>query len=96
MLQQARLIEHGPAFVLSDILCVSGRKLLNTLAQNGKLEADDVLKAVRGKTKFSKEEMNGFSASVEDAVEAISYMLKGDTQKAMNLYNKKGIGEGTE
>ena len=46
--------------------------------------------------KFSKEEMNGFSASVEDAVEAISYMLKGDTQKAMNLYNKKGIGEGTK
>jgi hypothetical protein len=33
---------------------------------------------------------------VEDAVEAISYMLKGDTQKAMNLYNKKGIGEGTK
>ena len=33
--------------VLSDILCVSGRKLLNTLAQTGKLETDDVLKAVR-------------------------------------------------
>ncbi len=46
--------------------------------------------------KFSKEEMNGFSASVDNAVEAICYMLKGDTQKAMNLYNKKGIGEGTE
>ena len=43
--------------VLSDILCVSGRKLLNTLAQTGKLETDDVLKAVRGKTKFSKEEI---------------------------------------
>ena len=57
MLQQARLIEHGPAFVLSDILCVSGRKLLNTLAQNGKLEADDVLKAVRGKTKYSKDDI---------------------------------------
>lgn len=46
--------------------------------------------------KFSKEEMKGFSASVENAVDAILYMLKGDTQKAMNLYNKKGIGEGTE
>ena len=43
--------------VLSDILCVSGRKLLDTLAQTGKLETDDVLKAVRGKTKFSKEEI---------------------------------------
>ena len=43
--------------VLSDILCVSGRKLLNTLAQNGTLTTDDVLKAVRGKTKFSKEEI---------------------------------------
>ncbi len=46
--------------------------------------------------KFSKEELKDFSASVEDAVDAISYMLKGDTQKAMNLYNKKGIGEGTK
>lgn len=46
--------------------------------------------------KFSKEEMKGFSASVENAVEAIEYMVKGDTPKAMNLYNKKGIGEGTE
>ena len=43
--------------VLSDILCVSGRKLLNTLAQTGKLTTDDVLKAVRGKTKYSKEEI---------------------------------------
>ena len=43
--------------VLSDILCVSGRKLLNTLAQTGTLTTDDVLKAVRGKTKFSKEEI---------------------------------------
>ena len=46
--------------------------------------------------KFSKEEMKGFSASVENAAEAIEYMVKGDTPKAMNLYNKKGIGEGTE
>ena len=46
--------------------------------------------------KFSKEELKDFSSSVEDAVDAISYMLKGDTQKAMNLYNKKGIGEGTK
>ncbi len=46
--------------------------------------------------KFSKEELKDFSASVEDAAEAISYMLKGETQKAMNLYNKKGIGEGTK
>ena len=43
--------------VLSDILCVSGQKLLNTLAQAGKLETDDVRKAVRGKTKCSKEEI---------------------------------------
>lgn len=43
--------------VLSDILCVSGRKLLNTLAQNGTLTASDVLEAVRGKTKCSKEEI---------------------------------------
>ena len=43
--------------VLSDILCVSGRKLLNTLAQNGTLTATDVLEAVRGKTKCSKEEI---------------------------------------
>ena len=43
--------------VLSDILCVSGRKLLNTLAQNGALTAADVLEAVRGKTKCSKEEI---------------------------------------
>lgn len=43
--------------VLSDILCVSGRKLLDTLAQTGKLETDDVLKAVRGKTKYSKEDI---------------------------------------
>ena len=46
--------------------------------------------------KFSKEEMKGFSASVEDAVDAIGYMLKGETSRAMNLYNKKGIGEGTD
>ena len=46
--------------------------------------------------KFSKEEMKGFSASVEDAADAIGYMLKGETSRAMNLYNKKGIGEGTE
>lgn len=31
--------------VLSDILCVSGRKLLNTLAQTGVLSPEDVLKA---------------------------------------------------
>ena len=43
--------------VLSDILCVSGRKLLDTLAQTGTLTTDDVFKAVRGKTKFSKEEI---------------------------------------
>ncbi len=43
--------------VLSDILCVSGRNLLNTLAQNGTLTTDDVFTAVRGKTKFSKEEI---------------------------------------
>lgn len=43
--------------VLSDILCVSGRKLLNTLAQNGALTPADVLEAVRGKTKCSKEEI---------------------------------------
>ena len=43
--------------VLSDILCVSGRNLLNTLAQTGTLTTDDVLKTVRGKTKFSKEEI---------------------------------------
>jgi transposase len=43
--------------VLSDILCVSGRKLLNTLAQTGTLTTDDVLKAVRGKTKHSKEDI---------------------------------------
>lgn len=43
--------------VLSDILCVSGRKLLNTLAQNGTLTLADVLEAVRGKTKCSKEEI---------------------------------------
>ena len=43
--------------VLSDILCVSGRKLLDTLAQNGTLTTDDVFTAVRGKTKFSKEEI---------------------------------------
>ncbi len=46
--------------------------------------------------KFSKEELKDFSQSVEDAVDAISYMLKGDNQKAMNLFNKKGIGEGTK
>lgn len=44
--------------------------------------------------KFSKEDMKVFSSSVEDAVDAISYMIKGDTLKAMNLYNKKGTGEG--
>lgn len=43
--------------------------------------------------KFSQEDLKTFSASVEDAVDAILYMIKGDTQKAMNLYNKKGIGE---
>lgn len=43
--------------------------------------------------KFSKEDLKTFSASVEDAVDAISYMIKGDTHKAMNLYNKKGVGE---
>lgn len=31
--------------VLSDMLCVSGRKLLNTLAQTGKLTPEDVQKA---------------------------------------------------
>ncbi len=46
--------------------------------------------------KFSKEEMKGFSVSVEDAAEALEYIIKGDIQKAMNLYNKKGIGERTE
>ncbi len=44
-------------------------------------------------SKFSKEDMKSFSSCVEDAVNAIEYMVKGDTQKAMNLYNKKGTGE---
>ena len=44
--------------------------------------------------KFSNEDLKTFSSAVEDAVEAMEYMGKGDTQKAMNLFNKKGLGEG--
>lgn len=44
--------------------------------------------------KFSNEDLKTFSSAVEDAVEAMEYMVKGDTQKAMNLFNKKGLGEG--
>lgn len=43
--------------------------------------------------KFSKEDLKTFSSSVEDAVDALEYMIKGDTAKAMNLFNKKGVGE---
>lgn len=46
--------------------------------------------------KFSKDDMKAFSLAVEDAVDAIEYMLKGNTAKAMNLYNKKGTGEGSK
>ncbi|MBP3447993.1 MAG: aminoacyl-tRNA hydrolase [Clostridia bacterium] len=44
--------------------------------------------------KFSNEDLKTFSSAVEDAVDAMEYMVKGDTQKAMNLFNKKGLGEG--
>lgn len=43
-------------------------------------------------SKFSEDELKQFSESVEQAADAVEYMLKGDTQKAMNLYNKKGNG----
>lgn len=45
-------------------------------------------------SKFSKEDLKTFSSAVEDAVDAIELMLRGDTQRAMNLFNKKGTGEG--
>ena len=45
-------------------------------------------------SKFSKEDLKTFSSAVEDVVDAIELMIKGDISKSMNLYNKKGIGEG--
>lgn len=43
--------------VLSDILCVSGRKLLNTLAQTGKLSPEDVYEAAGRRLKRPMEEI---------------------------------------
>lgn len=43
--------------VLNDILCVSGRKLLNTLAQTGSLSPEDVLEAAGRRLKRPMEEI---------------------------------------
>ena len=45
---------------------------------------------------FSKEDLKIFAACVEEAADAISHIVRGDIQTAMNLYNKRGIGEGNE
>lgn len=44
--------------VLSDMLCVSGRKLLNTLAQTGRLTPEDVLEAAGRRLKRPLEEVS--------------------------------------
>ena len=40
-------------------------------------------------SKFSKDEMTDFSAAAESACDAVSLIIGGDIDKAMNLYNSK-------
>ncbi len=77
---------------MKNIIYLSGKdafpRIRLGISSNGERDlADYVL------SKFSKEDLKTFSSAVEDAVDAIQYMVKGDTQKAMNLFNKKGAGE---
>ena len=82
--------------VLSDILCVSGRKLLNTLAQTGNLTPEDVLAAAGRRLKRPMDEVTaavcGSLNSAEQAMLRLLLKELDDGENDLKLINEEMVG----
>jgi transposase len=61
--------------VLSDVLCVSGRNILNILAVRGSLTVSDVESCLRGRTKFTAAEIHSSASSSLNTAECAMLTL---------------------